>query len=128
MSNIGWKPMERHKWWCEIKAWADGIRIQKLVNQSWTNIDNPNWNDPTAEYRVRPNEPESDWTDKLKDGPVLCGVSNKDPADCNHTFVLVYDILPNGVVIDVEDRQWFYAKPIHFDNIKDRIYDYNETA
>jgi len=55
--------MKQHKWHKEIKAWADGERIeQKWVNSSlWEDVMLPSWNSVEREYRIKPQPKEPQY-------------------------------------------------------------------
>ena len=55
--------MKQHKWHKEIKAWADGERIeQKWINSSlWEDVIFPSWNSVEREYRIKPQPKESQY-------------------------------------------------------------------
>ena len=65
--------MKQHKWHKEIKAWADGERIeQKWINSSlWEDVILPSWNSIEREYRIKPQPKEPQylyvWLDKDED-------------------------------------------------------------
>ena len=50
--------MKPHKWHKEIKAWADGAEIEfkELGKQEWNDDDDPEWCDPSFEFRIKPRE------------------------------------------------------------------------
>ncbi len=49
-----------HKWAKEIKAWADGAKVQYKDGRDWLDVDEPVWNAKSAEYRIKlqPKEPK----------------------------------------------------------------------
>ena len=55
--------MKQHKWHKEIKAWADGERIeQKWINSSlWEDVILPSWNSVEREYRIKPQPKEPQY-------------------------------------------------------------------
>ena len=55
--------MKQHKWHKEIKAWADGERIeQKWINSSlWEDVIFPSWNSVEREYRIKPQPKEPQY-------------------------------------------------------------------
>lgn len=60
-----------HKWAKEIKAWADGARVQSRPNDlcsssDWTDDTFPSWA-TNREYRIKP-EPRELWLVIYKDG------------------------------------------------------------
>ncbi len=66
----------RHKWFNEIVAWANGAEIEcRVLNRStgtwndWRIIDRPNWimND-RLQYRIKPTHPNQDVVDQWKQG------------------------------------------------------------
>ena len=48
--------MAKHRWHDEIVAWAAGAKIQRFgcITRSWYDDDKPNWNDPSARFRIKP--------------------------------------------------------------------------
>jgi hypothetical protein len=48
--------MAQHKWHKEIHAFAEGEEIQfrEIGNDTWHDDDDPEWCDPTFEFRVKP--------------------------------------------------------------------------
>jgi hypothetical protein len=62
--------MKPHKWAKEIKAWADGEKIQFMGFDEWVDIEDdevPEWN-KFSEYRIKPQPKEPQylyvWLDK----------------------------------------------------------------
>ena len=70
--------MKPHKWAKEIKAWADGAEIeQRYIGSAtatykdyidWHKTNQPNWDMPSWEYRIKPQPKEPQylyvWLDK----------------------------------------------------------------
>ena len=53
--------MKPHKWAKEIKAWADGAEIEMykgLNDDIWDDAPNPNWNNSSLIYRIKPQPKE----------------------------------------------------------------------
>lgn len=50
----------KHKWHKEIKAWANGTKIEYKDGSAWWDVDEPVWNAEGAEYRIKaqPKEPQ----------------------------------------------------------------------
>jgi hypothetical protein len=54
--------MKVHKWAKEIKAWADGAEIEfNYEDGVWNSTINPSWDDPLAEYRIKPQPKEPQY-------------------------------------------------------------------
>jgi len=67
--------MKPHKWAKEIKAWADGAEIEMykgLNDDIWDDAPNPNWNNSSLKYRIKPQpkEPQYLYAYMYKDGLV----------------------------------------------------------
>lgn len=54
---------KQHKWHKEIKAWADGAEIESNYygNSGWYINKNPQWDDNSFEYRVKPQPKEPQY-------------------------------------------------------------------
>jgi hypothetical protein len=55
--------MKPHKWAKEIKAWADGEKIQFMGFDEWVDIEDdevPEWNE-FSEYRIKPQPKEPQY-------------------------------------------------------------------
>ena len=46
---------KQHKWHKEIKAWADGAKIEMFlpISETWVLVVKPHWDDD-IEYRIKP--------------------------------------------------------------------------
>ena len=56
--------MKPHKWAKEIKAWADGAEIEMykgLNDDIWDDAPNPNWNNSSLKYRIKPQPKEPQY-------------------------------------------------------------------
>jgi hypothetical protein len=55
----------QHKWHKEIKAWADGAEIEYQREgwdkDEWYMDDDPQWNDPQHEFRIKPQPKEKKY-------------------------------------------------------------------
>jgi len=54
---------KQHKWHKEIKAWAEGAEIEfkELGKEEWNNDDDPEWCDPSFEFRIKPQPKEPQY-------------------------------------------------------------------
>lgn len=53
--------MKPHKWHDEIVAWASGAEIEMykdLGDDIWDDAPNPNWNNSSLQYRIKPQPKE----------------------------------------------------------------------
>ena len=48
----------KHKWHDEIVAWAGGAEIEAKTADNWFMDDDPQWNDPQYEFRIKPQPKE----------------------------------------------------------------------
>jgi hypothetical protein len=74
--------MKPHKWAKEIKAWADGQEIEMykgLGDDIWDDAPNPNWNNSSLQYRIKPQpkEPQYLYVYKATDGRMFFGKENE---------------------------------------------------
>jgi hypothetical protein len=61
--------MAQHKWHKEIKAWADGAKIEiKFGGHDWWDDTCPDWHNQNVEYRIKPTPKEPQYLYVFCDG------------------------------------------------------------
>jgi hypothetical protein len=116
----------KHKWHNEIKAWADGARIECRVigwisnqfNPWYTKPDcsTPDWHDPNLEFRI-----VREWYENIPKHGRLCWVWD-DPENellRNQAITVInrYSI-EEKLFINNRNVPWRYAAPLTNDEIK----------
>ncbi len=113
----------KHKWHNEIKAWADGARIEWRVigcissKYPWNiNPDclTPDWHDPNLEFRI-----VREWYDNIPKRGRLCWVSDRYANNYNNIRIIVeYDYCQQLPFISKNAGAWLHAVPLTDDEIK----------
>ncbi len=116
----------KHKWHNEIKAWADGARIEWRVigcissKYPWNiNPDclTPDWHDPNLEFRI-----VREWYDNIPKRGRLCWVWDDPGYDMDFdsrviSIVQRYSV-EEKLFISIRNVPWRYAAPLTDAEIK----------
>jgi hypothetical protein len=111
----------KHKWHNEIKAWADGARIQYKPNnmlsfwETYPGTITPAWNNPQLQFRIF-----REWYDNIPKQGRLCWVGDNyldEPCERTITVINRYSI-EEELFISFRNVPWRYAVPLTDDEIK----------
>ena len=61
--------MTQHKWHKEIKAWADGAKIEHrwIGDKDWQEVKNPIWTSCDLDFRIKPQPKEPQYLYAYRD-------------------------------------------------------------
>ena len=61
--------MAQHKWHKEIKAWADGAKIEHrwIGDKDWQEVKNPIWTSCDLDFRIKPQPKEPQYLYAYRD-------------------------------------------------------------
>jgi hypothetical protein len=110
----------KHKWHNEIKAWADGARIQYKPNnmlsfwETYPGTITPAWNNPQLQFRIF-----REWYENIPQQGRLCWVSDRYANNYNNIRIIVeYDYYQQLPFISKNAGAWLHAVPLTDDEIK----------
>ena len=117
----------KHKWHNEIKAWADGARIEwrvigRISSKYPWNINpgclTPDWHDPNLEFRI-----VREWYENIPQQGRLCWVWDNyldEPCDSMQRTITVINrySVEEKLFISIRNVPWRYAAPLTNDEIK----------
>jgi len=92
--------MAQHKWHKEIKAWADGAKIEMhkgLNDDIWDDEPYPDWNHSSLIYRIKPQPKEPQYLYVFLDK----GVTNR--VSINSAIRYHNEILAGKIKLEVDD-------------------------
>jgi hypothetical protein len=110
----------KHKWHNEIKAWADGARIEwRVIGFIEWNINpdclTPDWHDANLEFRI-----VREWYDNIPEKGRLCWVwdySTDEPCERTINVINRYSV-EEKLFISFRNVPWRYAVPLTDAEIK----------